>query len=124
MELVLPEDHAGDRDVIAERMSRVFGHDIADSPATVDDQLKAMTAHDVTPHLGKLAGIPTLVISSENDPIAPPGSGRAIANGIPGALYIEIAGASHSFPVLEVERCVAMLLEHLAAAESKFTGKS
>ena len=32
-------------------------------------------------------------MSAEKDPIAPPGSGRAIANGIPGARYIEIAGA-------------------------------
>jgi pimeloyl-ACP methyl ester carboxylesterase len=65
--------------------------------------------------LGELAGIPTLVISGDRDIIARPSSGRAIAAGIPGARYIEIAGASHAFPILEPERCAALILEHLAA---------
>jgi pimeloyl-ACP methyl ester carboxylesterase len=120
MELVVPP---GETKVpaseVAERLSRVFGHDIADLPAISRQQLEAMKHHDVTPRLPELSGIPTLVISGDKDLIARPASGRAIAAGIPGARYIEIPGASHAFPVLEAERCAALLLEHLAVAEWK-----
>ena len=118
LDLVLPPGRNHDADErIAQRLSKVFGHDVADTPPITNQQLDAMTRHDVTPRLGELAGIPTLVISGENDTIAPPSSGRAIAVGIPGARYVEIAGGSHAFPVLQAERCGAMLLEHLNAAE-------
>ena len=66
-----------------------------------------------------MSGIPTLVISSEFDLIAPPSSGKAIAAGIPGARYVEIENASHAFPILQPERCAALIEEHLAAAERK-----
>jgi pimeloyl-ACP methyl ester carboxylesterase len=81
-----------------------------------------MGAHDVTMRLAELSGIPTLVISSEKDLIARPSSGRAIASGIPGARYLEIAGASHAFPILDAERCAALIMEHLAAAETRRAG--
>jgi pimeloyl-ACP methyl ester carboxylesterase len=118
MELVVPP--GGGKawpDDLADRLSSVFGHDIADLPPISDQQLAAMKKHDVTPLLGELSGIPTLVVSAEKDLIARPSSGRAIAAGIPDARYIEIAGASHAFPVLEAEHCAALLLEHLAGAE-------
>jgi pimeloyl-ACP methyl ester carboxylesterase len=118
IELVLPPGAANvDAEGLADRLSTVFGHDIADLPPITDRQLAAMRRHDVTPRLGELAGIPTLVISGENDLIARPSSGRAIAAGIPGARYVEIPGASHAFPILEAERCGALILKHLAAAE-------
>lgn len=117
MELVLPPGReSGNPEEVAERLSRVFGHDIADLPPIYNRQLAAMSRHDVTGRLGELGGIPTLVISAEKDLIAPPSSGRSIAAGIPGARYIEIPGASHAFPVLEPERCAALLLEHLGNA--------
>jgi pimeloyl-ACP methyl ester carboxylesterase len=118
LDLVLPPRWNRDQEEeIAERLSKVFGHDVADTPPITNQQLDAMTRHDLTPRLGELAGIPTLVISGENDRIATPRSGRAIAAGIPGARYIEIAGGSHALPVLEAERCGALLLEHLNAVE-------
>jgi pimeloyl-ACP methyl ester carboxylesterase len=118
MEMVLPpgQTRVYPND-LAERLSRVFGHDIADLPPIVNRQLAAMRRHDVTPRLSELSGIPTLVISAEKDLIARPSSGRAIAAGISGSRYIEIRGASHAFPILEAERCGALLLEHLADAE-------
>jgi pimeloyl-ACP methyl ester carboxylesterase len=122
LELVMAqgeEKAAADAEAITELMGRVFGHDIADLPAISDTQLAAMGAHDVTTRLGELSGIPTLVISSEFDLIAPPSSGRAIAAGIPGARYVEIENASHAFPILQAERCAALIEEHLAAAERK-----
>lgn len=120
-ELVLPSGQLNDGPdgTSAERLSAVFGHDIADMPPVTTEQLAALRRHDVTPRLHELSGIPTLVISAEEDMMAPPSSGRAIAAGIPGARYIEIPGASHAFPVMDAERCGALLLEHLADAERR-----
>ncbi len=122
MELVAPGDDKAKAKDLAERLALVFGHDIADLPPISNRQLSALSAHDVTTRLAELSGIPTLVISGEKDLIARPSSGRAIASGIPGARYLEIAGASHAFPVLEVERCAALIMEHLAAAETRWAG--
>jgi pimeloyl-ACP methyl ester carboxylesterase len=118
MELVLPPGE-GYPDDVAERLSTILGHDIADMPPIAGLQLAAMREADLTRRLGELSGIPALVLSAEKDLIARPSSGRAIAAGIPGARYIEIQGASHSFPILEPERCAALLLEHLADAERR-----
>ena len=104
---------------IAEKLSAVFGQDIGDLPPITAEQLTALRSHDVTPRLIELAGIPTLVISGEKDRMAPPASGRVIAAGIPGSRYVEIAGASHAFPVIDAERCGALLLEHLNEAGRK-----
>jgi len=118
LELVLPSGQTNGYPVdIVERLSAVLGHDVADMPPIVNDQLAAMRRHDVTPRLNELSGIPTLVISGEKDVMARPSSGRAIAAGIRGSRYIEIPGATHGFPILEPERCGALLLEHLAGAE-------
>jgi pimeloyl-ACP methyl ester carboxylesterase len=117
MELLLPPHFKGDAKKTADLLSGVFGHDIGDFPKSSNLQMKAMKAHDVTGRLSELAGIPTLVVSAECDPIARPAYGRAIANGIPGARYVEIANGSHAFPVIEAERCAQITLEHLDAAE-------
>jgi len=118
LELVLPPRRTKRYpDDIADRISDVLGHDVADFPPSVNDQLAAMRLCDLTPRLQELAGIPTLVVSGEKDIIARPSLGRAIAEGIPGSDYIEIPGASHAFPVLEPERCSDLLWEHLAVAE-------
>jgi len=123
MELVVaPGDDNAKVEGLAERLTRVFGHDIADLPPISQQQLSALGAHDVTTRLGELSGIPTLVISSEKDLIARPELGRAIASGIPGARYLEIPGASHAFPILEAERCAALIMEHLSGAEARRAG--
>lgn len=122
--VVPPGQRDGYSKELADRISRILGHDVADLPPVTDEQRSAMEKHDVTPRLAELAGIPTLVISAEKDPIAPPSSGRSIAAGIPGARYIEIAGASHSFPILEPERCGALTMEHLAQAEQRFAARA
>jgi hypothetical protein len=41
------------------------------------------------------AGVPTLVVSGRHDPIAPTPLGRRIADGIPGATFVEMADAAH-----------------------------
>jgi pimeloyl-ACP methyl ester carboxylesterase len=117
MQMVLPPGFKGDRDAAARLLSGVLGHDVGELPASANLQLAAMKKHDVTAKLSALAGIPTLVISSAHDPIASAAAGRAIAAAIPGAVYVEIADASHSFPVVDPQECARMIIEHIDSVE-------
>lgn len=120
LQMVLPpaEWATVDRDALAERLAPLFGHDLADQPPVAMRQLRAMSACDVTPQLGALAGLPTLVVSAEHDRVAPPASGRALAAGIPGARYVELPAAAHGIPLTAPARINALLLEHLAQAQA------
>lgn len=119
LEIVYPPGvpTGAERDALAARLAALFGHDLAEQPAAVMPQLRAMRRHDVTPRLGELAGIPALVLSAAHDPIAPPACGRAIAAGIEGTRYIGMADAAHGAPVQHAARVNGWLLEHLDAAE-------
>lgn len=112
LKLVLPPGHAADLGALADKLADLFGHDLADQPPVADQQLKALRAVDLTPRLGELAGLPTLVVNAAHDPIAPPSAGRALANGIPGSRYVEIADASHGWPITHTEQANAMLAGH------------
>jgi pimeloyl-ACP methyl ester carboxylesterase len=59
------------------------------------------SAQDVLPTIK----VPTLVISAEKDTFTPVDVVRALAEGIPGAQYIELVGASHAAPI---ERATAI----------------
>lgn len=118
LELVLPPAalRGADRGATAASLAPLFGHDLGDQPAVVPAQLEAMRAYDATPRLAELAGLPTLVVSAEHDPIAPPALGRALAAAVPGARFVELANASHGVPVSEPGRVNTLLVEHLATA--------
>lgn len=123
LELVLPPGALAGDDAegelrISERLARLFGHDLADQPPIVSQQLRALRGADLTSRLPALAGIPTLVVTATHDPIAPPSAGRALSRDIPGARYVEIADASHGLPLTHVDRTNALLLQHLSEAPS------
>jgi pimeloyl-ACP methyl ester carboxylesterase len=120
LELVLP---AGSRRVEraeadASELAPLFGHDLADQPPIVMAQLRAMTGYDATPRLAALDGLPTLVVSAEEDRIAPPALGRAIAAGISGATYRELAGAAHGMPIHRAAEVNGLLRDHFSRAEA------
>lgn len=118
LELVLPralQVDAGGLDAWAERLAPLFGRDLADNPAIVLQQLRAMAKHDVRARLHALAGIPTLVVSAGEDPIAPPRAGAATAASIPGARHV-VLDASHGVPITHAERINALLREQLESA--------
>jgi pimeloyl-ACP methyl ester carboxylesterase len=119
LEMVLPPEELAraDRDVLAQRLAELFGRDLADQPPVLMRQFRAMRGADATPFLQELKGIPTLVVSATHDRIAPPYAGKALAEGIPGARYVEIPDASHGLPIQHTERVNALLLEHLDGAE-------
>jgi 3-oxoadipate enol-lactonase len=110
-----------DRRALAARLADLFGRDLGDQPAIIGEQLRAMAACDLTAALPALAGIPTLVVSAAHDPIAPPRLGRAIAAGIAGARYVEIADASHALPIQCPERVNGLLVDHVEAIERRST---
>jgi pimeloyl-ACP methyl ester carboxylesterase len=118
LELVMPPAllASADRNALAAQLAPVFGRDLGVAPAVQGAQLAAMRAYDATPRLGQLAGLPTLVVSAAHDPIAPPSAGRALAAGIPGARYVEVAQASHGLPIQEAAATTTMLEAHFALA--------
>ena len=122
LQLVLPPQSSYS-DEMADRMSGIVGHDIGDPPPITSQQLSAMRECDLTQRLDALSGISTLVVSAEKDLVARPPLGRAIAAAIRGSHYVEILGASHAFPILEPERCSALLLEHFAKTERTAAGR-
>jgi len=116
LQMVLPptEWESVDRDALAEHLAPLFGHDLADQPPVAMKQLRAMSACDLTPQIGAMAGLPTLIVSAQHDRLAPPASGRTLAAGIPGSRYVELPDAAHGIPLTEPARINGLLLEHLA----------
>jgi pimeloyl-ACP methyl ester carboxylesterase len=108
----LPRDPA-ETGKLAESLGKYFGHDLADHPPNAMKQLGALGAHDCTPKLGELSGVPTLVISAEHDIIAPARCGAAMAKAIPGARFAEIRGAAHGAPMMRADEVNHLLLQHL-----------
>jgi len=120
LKLVLPPKRlaVADCDLLAEQWSPIFGHDLADQPPVAMKQLAAMRAYDATARLGELSGLPALVVSAGHDRIARPELGRALAAGLPGARYVEIADASHGVTIDRPQQINALLLEHFVQTES------
>ncbi|HEX8536379.1 MAG TPA: alpha/beta fold hydrolase [Cystobacter sp.] len=120
LRMVMPPDALlqEDPEALAGRLAHLFGHDLADSPPVAMRQMAAMGAYDSTPRLQELAGLPTLVVSATEDPIAPPRLGRVLGEGIPGARYVEVPGASHGVTIQHAGRINTLLREHLARADA------
>ncbi len=120
LELVVPASAppAARSAAVAAELAPLFGHDLADQPPIVMAQLRAMTAYDATPRLATLAGLPTLVVSAEEDRIAPPSLGRSLAAGIPGASYHELGGAAHGMPIHRAAEVNGLLEQHLRRVEA------
>jgi pimeloyl-ACP methyl ester carboxylesterase len=120
LKFVLPPETLAisDLDALAERLSPIFGHDLAEQPPVVMKQLAAMGSYDATSRLSELSGLPTLVVSAFHDRIARPELGRALAAGVPGARYVEIANASHGVTIERPEQINNLLLEHFTQTET------
>lgn len=115
LEIVMPPKllALADPGKMASELAPLFGHDLADQPPVSMKQLSAMRRYDASPRLGELAGLPTLVVSATHDPIAPPAVGRAVADAIPGARFVEIPGASHGVTIQCADRINELLLSNL-----------
>lgn len=120
LRIVMSENslRGADPDRLATELEPIFGHDLADQPPITMQQLAALRAFDASERLAELHGIPTLVVSAEHDPIAPPRFGAKLAEAIPGARYAEIGDASHGVTIQHAVKINAMLRDHLTAAEA------
>ncbi len=115
LKLVTPPGAMKHPEALAERLGKLFGHDLADQPPVVKAQLLAMRTEDVTESLKGLGQLPTLVVNAKHDPIAPPNCGRIICNAMPHARYVEVADASHALPITHADQTNRLLEQHLAA---------
>jgi pimeloyl-ACP methyl ester carboxylesterase len=122
MEMVLTHEElaAVDPDAMAKKLGTLFDRDLAESPPILMQQVKTMARADARPFLSELASIPTLVASAEHDRIATPASGRELAQGLPGARYVELGGTAHAMTITRAVEVNALLLEHLERAEQSF----
>jgi aminoacrylate hydrolase len=114
LELVMPRSAllGADAAVLAEQLAPLFGRDVADSPPILLQQVRAMGRHDVTGRLSALASIRTLVVSAEEDPIAPPSAGRATAERIGSARHVELPDSSHGVTIHRADVVNRLLAEH------------
>ncbi|MBO3675303.1 3-oxoadipate enol-lactonase [Streptomyces sp. NEAU-YJ-81] len=117
----------GTEAMVASRPGTWFSHRFAQSPvgAALIEDLRAtdragyaaccdvLAAYDMTADLEKIAA-PTLVVAGRDDPATPPAHARRIADAVPGASLLEIAGAAHLAGVERPEPVTAALLAHLA----------
>jgi pimeloyl-ACP methyl ester carboxylesterase len=70
---------------------------------------QASTGHDAWEELPRIIA-PTLVVHGDEDPVNLPAHGRLLAERIPGAELLELAGQRHC-PHLESEDCTGAVLE-------------
>ncbi len=121
LQIVMPPDTLAGADLegMASGLAPLFGHDLADQPPVAMKQLAALRAYDATVRLPEIVDVPALVVSAAHDPIAPPRSGRALAEGIQGARYVEFSGASHGLPIQLSQEVNSLLLEHLFRATDR-----
>ena len=125
MQLTMPDAYlrTADQPRLAAELATLFGHDLADQPPIVMQQLRAAARFDVSARLGELAGIRTLVMSARHDRIAPPRFGRTLAAAIPGARYVEIETAGHAAPIQCAGEVNRLLAEHLSEGGERGTGQ-
>jgi 3-oxoadipate enol-lactonase/4-carboxymuconolactone decarboxylase len=81
----------------------------------------ALAAYDLRTDLPRIAA-PTLVVAGREDPASPPAHARELADGIPGASLLEVAGAAHLAGVEKPEVVTAALSQHFAAGSATASG--
>jgi 3-oxoadipate enol-lactonase len=79
---------------------------------------EAVSSTDLRADLARIAA-PTLVVSGAEDPATPPEHGRALAAGIAGARFVELAGAAHLGNLERPEEVTSLILDHLPAPRTE-----
>jgi pimeloyl-ACP methyl ester carboxylesterase len=109
------------QDRLAEELAPIFGHDLGETPPIVMRQLGALKRFNAIGSLKDLIAIPTLVLSAANDVIFPSRYGRSLAEGIPGARFIELPEACHGATIELAQTVNTILTEHIEAAARQRT---
>lgn len=95
--LVSPTALAGAHDVDVERLERAFGRRLNEFPAVALRQVRALGRFDPRAGLPRLASIPSLVVSAEEDIVCPPAAGARLAAAMEAAF--ECVPGAHAIPV-------------------------
>ena len=102
--------------VTAEIMQWVLNMAMLGSPKATLDCVEAFSATDFRADMAALGNVPTLVIHGDADATVPiDASGRRTAAMIPGARFIEYAGAPHALFFTEKDRLNADLMAFIAS---------
>ena len=83
-------------------LEAAFGRGLHALPPAAFAQVRALVAADHRPELADLRAVPTLVISAEEDRVAPPSQGQVLAEAIGAELVIVPGG--HAVPVQDAPR--------------------
>ncbi len=86
-------------------------------PAAYTAQLQGILAWEAYSRLSQISA-PTLVIHGESDRLVPAGNGKLIAEAIPGAKLVMLAGASHIFTTDQPQAAHSAVLEFLAGRQA------
>ena len=118
LRMLFPQEYLQrcDKEQLAADLAPIIGRDLAEQPAILMKQVKALGMHDCSRRPYELSAIPTLVVAAEKDAIALPDFGRALAQAIPGATYVEIENASHGLPLQEPKTVNDLLRTHFRSA--------
>ena len=84
--------------------------------AALRRSIDCLVTHDTRSRLGEIRA-PTLVLTGQLDRETPPRYGRALAEGVPAAQFVEIEGAGHLLHVEAADAVNALLVDHLSAVE-------
>jgi pimeloyl-ACP methyl ester carboxylesterase len=122
LQLVLPPHQlaSADKAAVAQAMAELFGHDLADQPSMVMEQMTAMSRYDATSRLGEFHSVPALVVSAQHDRIAKPEFGKTLADGIPGSRYVLLEDALHGVSIHGAEMVNRLLLDHMERVEKRW----
>ena len=63
----------------------------------------------------RLVTCPTLVVTGEDDPVAPPGAAQGLADKIKGAKFRTLARCGHWTPIEQPKDCARLASEHIRA---------
>jgi aminoacrylate hydrolase len=120
LEMLFPKQalRSADLDALAAEVASLIGRDLADQPPILLKQVRALSRHDCSRRLGELAGIPTLVLAAEHDPIALPRYNRALAQAIPGAQFEELKETAHGVIIQKPELINQRLEKFLREVEA------
>jgi 3-oxoadipate enol-lactonase len=78
--------------------------------------IDCLVTHDTRSRLAEIQA-PTLILTGQLDRETPVRYGRALADGVPGARFAEVANAGHLVHVEAPEAVNALLVEHLSSVE-------
>jgi pimeloyl-ACP methyl ester carboxylesterase len=87
-----PFDDASERALVERLYERSY------YPLGFGRQLVAILAAQSRIPALKAVKVPTLVVHGADDPLVPPENGKRVAAAVPGARYLEFAGAGHNMP--------------------------